>query len=99
MWPDLRHVEDIPTVVLSLRRTHHVNKNVPLRKFLSFDGLIHIPNHIVGILSCDPSCLFMCKVLHPLARLDVNLGVVEGAVLGIIDQYEPFIAVAISLPL
>lgn len=79
--PDFGHIEDIPPVILGLGWIHDLNKDIPRRKVLSLDGLKHITNHVVRVLTGNFSCFFPSEVLDTLPGLHVDLDVLERAIL------------------
>ena len=81
MRPNLGHIKDIPLVFLGLFGAHQLNVDIPNRIVASLDGLKHVLDHVVRVLSGDSSSLLAAEILYPLLRFDVDFGVFERAIL------------------
>lgn len=91
MRPDFRHVENVPPLLLGVGWIHDLHVDVPLGIISPLNSLKHVPDHVIGILACDSSRLLCGEVFDSLLGLDVNLDVLERAILGqISDEREAF---------
>lgn len=81
MRPDFRHVEDVPPVFDSIFRRHNLNGHSPAWIFLSLDGFEKVLQYVIWIFPRH-LCSFCCsEVLDSLICFDMDLHVVEGAIL------------------
>lgn len=81
MRPDLRHIENIPFIALSVLGVHHLKADIPLRIFAPLDGLVEILHEMIWILPGDPDRRLAVVVLNAELGLNVDLDVFEGTVL------------------
>lgn len=81
MRPDLGYIEDIYFIFLSLFRGHQLDVDIPDRIIAFFDGLKHVLNHIVRVLSGNLGSFFAGEILYSLLRFDVDFGVFKRAIL------------------
>lgn len=77
MRPDLRHVEDVPAVIFSLLRLHHLEEHGPGRIVATLNRVVHVSGMIVGILSRDFSCFRLRESLDTLVGLEMNFDINE----------------------
>lgn len=97
--PDFGHIKDIPFVFLGLFGAHQLNVDIPSRIVASLDGLKHVLDHVVGILSGDLSSLLAAEILYSLLRFDVDFGVFERAILNVTLVKQSLACSNHSLPL
>lgn len=81
MRPDLGHIEDIYFVSLGLFGAHQLDVDIPNRIIASLDGLKHVLDHIVRVLSGNLGSFFAGEILYSLLRFDVDFGIFERAIL------------------
>lgn len=77
MRPNLGHIKDVHLVLLGLLRAHQLDIDIPDRIVAPLDGLKHVLDHVVRVLSGDPGSFFAAPVLYPLLGFDVDFGVFE----------------------
>lgn len=83
MRPDLGYIENIYFVFLGLFGVHQLDIDIPDRIIASFDGLKHVLDHIVRVLSGNLGSFFAGEILYSLLRFDVDFGVFKRAILDI----------------
>lgn len=83
MRPDLGHIEDIYFVFLGIFRGHQLDIDIPDRIIASFDGLKHVLDHIVRVLSGNLDRFFGGEILYSLLRFEVDFGISKRAILDI----------------
>lgn len=81
MRPHFSHVEDIPLVGFGILGIHDLHADVPGGILISFNGLVHVLDEIVGVAAVDLLGLFTGKVLNPLLALQVEFDIFEGSIL------------------
>jgi hypothetical protein len=77
MRPDLRHVEDVPAVLLCLLWLHHLEEHGPGRIVATLNRVVHVSSMVIGILSCDLFCFRLLESLDTLIGLEMNLDINE----------------------
>jgi hypothetical protein len=75
MRPDLRHVEDVPAVLLCLLWLHHLKEHGPGRIVATFNRVVHVRSMIIRILSRDSFCFRLFESLDTLIGLEMNLNI------------------------
>lgn len=83
MRPDLGYVKDVPLELFCLLGTHQLNVDIPNWIFASLNGLKHVLDHVVWILSGNPGSFLTGEILDALLRFDVDFGVFERAILNV----------------
>jgi hypothetical protein len=87
--PNLGYIEDICFVFLGLFGAHQLDVDILNRIVASLDGLNHVLDHIVRVLSGDLGSFFAGEILYSLLRFDVDFGIFERAIL-VITLRESF---------
>lgn len=86
--PDLGHVEDVPAVLLCLGRAHDLEIDLPRWVVTLGNGVVEVSRVSVRVLTSGLGCFILREVLDPLVGLDVNLDVVERAILSMLARSE-----------
>lgn len=81
MWPNFRHVEDIPTTNLSVFGVHHLEIACPCWIFLPLNGVKQVLEMMIRSSSCKFSCFLFRKGFDSLVSFDVDLDIFERPVL------------------
>src|SRR5436190_7922738 len=86
LWPNFCQVKDIPTEFLSLFRGEDLDVTCPRGEIVGFDLVEEILCGVIGILSREFAGSFVIEGLDTLINLEMDLNVVEGAVL--VDKFQ-----------
>lgn len=81
MWPNFRHIEDIPTIVFGLCGIHNLYKDIPNRVVFFLNGFKHVSNHVIWVFTCNFGGFFSTEVLDSLSGFHVNFDIFERTVL------------------
>lgn len=75
MRPDLRHIKDVPAVLLGLLWLHDLEVHGPGRIVARLYRIVHVGSMIVGILSGDFFSLLLGKVFDALLGLKMDFDI------------------------
>lgn len=81
MRPDLGHVEDVPLVGLRILGVHDLDIHIPHGIVTLLNMIVKILDQVIWVLSGDFRGRCGIEVANALLGLDMNLDVLEGAVL------------------
>ena len=76
---------------------YHRRIDIPNRVIAPLNGLKHVLDHIVRVLSSNSGGLFTAKILYALSRFNVNFRIFERAILSITPVNKGFSACKPSL--
>jgi len=65
MRPNLGHLKNVHLVLLGLFRAHQLDIDIPDRIVAPLDGLKHVLDHVVRVLSGDPGSFLRLQLCIP----------------------------------
>ena len=77
--PDLRHVENVPAVVLCLLGSHDLKVHRPRRVIAFLNCIVQLSGMVARVLPCKLICFCLGQVLNALVRLEMDLDVHEAS--------------------